>query len=317
MTDMSQPGLDLIQAFVSVADRLNFAAAAKSLNVTPSTLSRRIGALESRLGTRLFNRTTRRVALTEAGARFHRRCQRALDELRLAEAELASMAAAPQGLLRVHAPMSFGLMRLSPALPAFFDRYPGVDIDLVLSDAFVDLVQEHVDVAIRIGNLPDSSLIARKLAPNRRFLCASPAYLDRHGRPRRPEDLADHSCLNFTFLQSGDIWRLDGRDRTASVRVSGRLRANNALAVRDAALGGHGIVLLSDFIAGDDVAAGRLVRVLNAWAPAPSDIYAIYPSTGFMPPKARVFVDFLVARFTGRDKDAAKSPPSAAGASRR
>lgn len=286
-----------LRALIEVARRLSFVDAARALSMPASSLSRKISALEARLGARLFQRTTRRVALTEIGQHYLARCERILADLGEADAAVSTFSNSPRGLLRIDVPMTFGRLHISPALPEFLHRYPDVRIDMMMSDQFVNLIEESIDVAIRIGELDDSRLVARKLAPNRRVLCGSPAYFASHGVPRSPHDLIEHSCLNFSYLLAGDVWRLSNKTGEAAVPVSGRLRANNAEALFEAALGGCGIALLATFIAGPSLRDGSLITVLDDWALRRTNIYAVYPSGRYLTPKAKAFVDFFARRF--------------------
>lgn len=292
--------MELIAAFVEVADRLSFSDAAAVLGVTASTVSRRVQQLEDLLAARLLNRTTRRVALTEAGELFRIRCGRALGILDEAAREVGDLVATPQGRLRVHAPMTFGQRHMAPALGDLLARHPRLEVDLILTDELVDLVAQRVDVAVRTGGLGDSRLVARRLAPNTRVLCASPAYLARAGTPVEPEDLAAHSCLAPSFLRQADTWTLTGPGgEQRSVRVTGPVRTNNAEVVTQAALAGVGIAFSATFLTGTHLRSGKLVPVLADWRPPESAIYAVYPNAGYVSPKVRAFIDFYAERFAG------------------
>ena len=286
-----------MSVFAQIVESRGFSAAAARLGLSKSTVSKRLGKLERRLGARLLNRTTRRLSLTEEGAAYYARCQRILAEIEAAEAAVARLHGEPRGTLRVNAPMSFGLLHLSPAIPDFLARYPELRIDLTLADQFVDLVNEGYDMALRIARLPDSTLIARKLAPSRVVLCAAPAYLDRHGRPRVPTDLAAHTCLVYSNLARPDEWRLIGPDGPVSVRVSGNYRANNGDVLRQALRAGGGIGLMPTFLVGRDLRDGTLEVVLPGAVPQAQSLYAVYPPGGRPPAKLRAFIDFLAARF--------------------
>ncbi|MFA7431325.1 MAG: LysR family transcriptional regulator [Rhodospirillaceae bacterium] len=286
--------------FVRVVEEESFSAAARVLGLSKSAVSKQVAALEERLGARLLNRTTRRLALTDAGTAFFERAQRILADAEEAEAAVTQLSTAPRGVLRVNAPVTFGVQHLGPLLPAFMAAYPELAVDLVLNDRFVDLVEEGFDVAVRIGRLSDSSLIARRLAPLRRLLVASPEYVAVHGAPQQPDDLRNHACLLYTYLLRGDAWSLTGPNgRTTEVRVTGRLRANNGDVLRSALLGGMGIAYTPSFIVGRDLAEGRLVRVLPGWEDVSAAVYAVHPHARLVPPKVRAFVDFLAERFAG------------------
>ena len=287
-----------LQAFVAVAELRSFSAAARRLRIAKSAISRQVGALEAALGVRLFNRTTRSLSLTEVGRGYFERAERILADLSEADEAVGEMRSAPRGKLRVSAPMSFGFLHLTPALCDFLARYPEVDVDVALSDRFVDLVEEGFDVAVRIAVLPDSSLIARRLAPARAVICASPAYLARRGEPKIPDDLAGHDCLFNSNLPSGREWRFVGRDGSPTrVAVKGRLSLNNGDALRVAALHGFGLVRLPTFIVGRDLQAGMLTSVLDGYLEQDAAIHAVYPHARRLSPAVRAFVDFLGGRF--------------------
>ncbi|MEM7226823.1 MAG: LysR family transcriptional regulator [Pseudomonadota bacterium] len=289
--------LEAVRFFTEVAERESFSGAARALGTSKSAVSKQVGRLEEELGARLLNRTTRRVSLTEAGQAFY---QGALDALAAAEAArgvVTHLSEAPRGRLRISAPVSFSLKHLSPLLADFMARYPEIALELTLNDRRVDLVEEGFDLAIRIGVLDDSSLIARKLAPVEMLLCAAPAYLKRRGMPAGPKALADHDCLIYTYGSSPGHWRFEGPGGASAVKVTGRLEVNNGDLLRSAALAGAGIVLLPDFIVGADVASGALQRVLGEWTcPSQSAVYALYPSSRQLSPKVRVCIDYLAER---------------------
>lgn len=287
------PRLDEMEIFAEVVEAEGFSAAARRLGLSKSAVSKQVGRLEDRLGVRLLNRTTRRLSLTEAGATFYEACRRVLDEASSAEQAVSDLATAPRGLLRLNAPMSFGFLHLGPAIPAFHARYPQVTVDAAMNDRFVDLVEEGYDVAIRIGALRDSSLVARRLAPCRAVLCASPDYLARRGRPRRPEDLAGHDCLLYANSANPREWTFHGQRGRQAVAVKGPLIANNGDVLCGAALAGMGITRLPTFIVGPQLRKGRLEVVLPDHPLPEQGIHAVYPHGRNLSPKVRVFVDFL------------------------
>jgi DNA-binding transcriptional LysR family regulator len=298
----SDDRLTALVAFAGVARRLSFAEAARDQGVHPSILSRRIARLEERLGVRLLQRTTRRVSLTEAGATYLEQVQDVLGRLDDADAAVSGLGQAPRGRLRVALPNLFGQKHVAPLLPAFHARYPELLMELMFSDRFVDLVEEKIDVAVRMGTLAEGEsdqLIARRLAPNRRLLMAAPEYLARAGTPRTPEDLAGHAALHFSLFIGGDAWQLRRGERSVRVKIDPVIRADNGEALRHATLGGCGIALLGTFLAGDDLRAGRLIHVLPEWSLPDSAIWAVYPSARFLPQKVRVLIDYLVAAFSG------------------
>lgn len=289
-----------LAVFARVVEAGGFSAAAQSLRLSKSAVSKQIARLEQRLGAQLLQRTTRRLSLTETGRIVLEHAQRVLIEAEAAEAAVQNLQAMPRGLLRVNLPMSFGLAYVSPLLPELLTLYPELRIDLTFNDRLIDLMEEEVDVAIRIGHLADSSLTARRLAPVRPITCASESYLRKAGVPLKPEDLRQHECLLYKYLPEPDIWRYEGPGGPWAVKVGGRLTANNGDVLRAAAVAGHGIVRSPSFIAGPDIAAGRLVPLLEAYEPAPLGIYAVYPAQRFLTPKVRAFIDFLAERFGPR-----------------
>lgn len=286
--------LDAMRTFVAVVDRNGFSAAAAALGQSTARITRQVAALEQRLDTRLLNRTTRRISLTSTGAAYYQRCVQLLADFDDIEATVGAQAQTPAGLLRINAPVSFGIARLAPLLAGYRARYPQVAIDLSLSDRLVDLVEEGYDVAIRITGNPAAHLIARRLGDVRLLLCASPGYLARMGTPQAPADLAGHQCLHYSYWSGGDAWRLQGAGGEQVVRVGGGLRANNGDVLREAALAGMGIVLQPDFLVGDAIADGRLQPVLPDWAVAPIGIHAVYASRSHLAPKVRSFIDHLL-----------------------
>lgn len=282
-----------------MVDAGGFTAAARALGLTPGAVSRRVRTLERRLGTRLLNRTTRRVSLTEAGATYHRQVARTLEDLRQVEARLSHLADEPVGHLRVSAPTSFGIRRLARLGAVFAARHPSLQFDLQLDDRFTDIVGEGYDLALRIGRLADSRLVARALVPVHRVVCAAPSYLDVHGRPERPADLAGHACLHYSHLTLREEWTLTGDGEPEAVDVTGPVRSNNGEVLREAALAGLGIVLLPGFIVEEDLRTGRLERVLAAFRPTPFTLYGVYPSREYVPRKVHLFLDFLRGALSG------------------
>lgn len=289
--------LDGLVVFAKVVEAGGFSAAARELGLSKSAVSKRISALEDRLGARLLNRTTRRLATTEVGASFYERCARVVAEAEEAERAVTLLQAEPRGTLRVSVPMSFGVRHLAPTIAEFMTRHPDLRVDLNLNDRIVDLIEEGYDLAVRIARLPDSSLVARVLAPSRRVVCAAPAYWRRHGRPRQPEDLKHHDVLMYAYTLTGDELTFRGPDGPVSVKVSGRLCANNGDILLAAALDGLGVLATPTFLAGDELRAGRLEAVLGDYDVANQSVYAVYPHNRHLSAKVRVFVDFLARRF--------------------
>jgi DNA-binding transcriptional LysR family regulator len=287
-----------IQVFTRVVEQGSFAKAAERLGISTSACSRHVAELEAHLDSRLLNRTTRRLSLTESGQAFYERCVQVLADLAEAEQAAAASAARPRGTLKLTCAISFGVRHVAPLVGAFAARHPEMRFDVQLSDRFVDLVEEGFDLAIRIGESPTQNLIARRLGETCLVPCAAPVYLREHGAPETPADLARHACLTYEYLPQRNTWRF--RDRAGSehaVRVAGPVHANNGEMLAAAAVEGTGIALEPDFIVGADLAAGRLVRILANYAPAPTSIYAVYPSRRHLSAKVRAFVDFLAERF--------------------
>lgn len=289
--------LSTLSVFVRIAETGSFSAAARNLGISKSSVSKKLAGLEERLDARLINRTTRRLGLTEVGAAFLVRAQRILAELQEAEQAVTQLTAEPRGVLRVNAPMSFGISHVAPAMAEFMAAYPDLSVTMDLNDRRVDLIEEGYDLAVRIADLPDSSLIARKLAPARRVVCASPDYWARHGMPGHPSDLSRHNCLIYTYLPSGNEWRFHGPEGMIPVRVDGPFKANNGDALRAAALAGLGVCFSPTFIVGDELRAGRLVTALDAFEDDTVSVYAVYAHRRHLSAKVRIFVDFLAKRF--------------------
>ncbi len=285
--------------FVRVVEAGNFSASARELRLTPSAVSKLIGRLEERLGARLLNRTTRRVSLTEEGRTFYQRCTPILAAIDEAERAVTELHGVPRGLLKVNSSTAFGQYHIEPLIPDFLARYPDLRIQLTLSESFVNLVEEEVDVAIRIiAQLPDSSLIARKLGSARRMVVASPAYLERHGVPRTPGDLKDHNCLRLSTATHFNQWEFKGPDGPRRIEIGGNFEVNNATGLHNAALVGLGLIRAADFIVAADVQSGRLVAVLADYEThTETNIYAVYPHNRHLSPKVRAFVDMLVDAF--------------------
>jgi DNA-binding transcriptional LysR family regulator len=286
-----------MEVFVATVTRGSFTAAARAFRITPSMVGKHIRNLEERLGVRLLTRTTRRQSLTEAGRRYFERCVRILEEVRNAEAGAEALRAAPKGQLRITAPISFGALRLAPALANYLASYPEVSVELDLDDAVVDLVKEGYDAAIRVGKLADSALVARRLEPFRMIICAAPSYLARVGAPETPPDLIRHACLGFTLWRKYGGWTLVRTGLTPENSAACRFRSNNALALRMAALEGVGLVLQPETVLAEDVAAGRLVEVLSEYVPPPRPMSLIYPRDRQPTPKVTTFIEFVLRRF--------------------
>lgn len=289
-----------MQTFVRVVEAGSISGAAERLDIAKSAVSRRLTELEARLGVQLFHRTTRRLSLTDSGRGFYERSLRVLEELDEAENCVAEAHRDLRGALRVALPLSFGLRHLAPAIQEFMQRHPAVEFDLAFDDRQVDLVREGFDVAIRIAQLGDSSLMARRLAPIRHAVCASPDYLAKHGTPRHPADLAQHVCLAYSNLPNPGVWSYrDRRGRAGSVKVPVRLKANNGDFLQQAAILGEGLILQPTFYLDDTIRSGRLVPVLRDCAWPEISAYALYPPTRHLSSRVRAFVDFLAEHFAG------------------
>ncbi|HEX7649363.1 MAG TPA: LysR family transcriptional regulator [Noviherbaspirillum sp.] len=283
-----------MEVFVAVVDAGSFTAAAEMFAMSPVMVGKHIRQLEERLGARLLARTTRRQSLTEIGRQYAERCRQILADIKTAESGAEAMRSTPRGTLRISAPVSFGTQRLAPAMTDYLAAHSEVSLDLDLSDRMVDLVEEGYDAAIRIGELRDSTLVARPLTEYRMMLCASPEYLKQAGTPKTPEDLAHHQCLDFAPLNRRVRWNLNG---TESEFPASRFRSNQGQALRMAALRGYGILLQSEALLGEDVAAGRLVPVLEEYLPAPRPVSLVYPRDRLATPKMTTFIAFMLERF--------------------
>jgi DNA-binding transcriptional LysR family regulator len=291
---------DNMRVFVKVVESGSFTGAAARLGISASMVSQHVKELEERLAARLLNRTTRKVSLTETGRAYFERCTRLLADLEETEQAVSDMHAAPRGALRLNAVPSFGILHLAPAIADFTARFPGISVELILSERPVDLIAEGFDVAVRVEEMPDSSLIARQLAPCRMVVCGAPSYFERHGVPRTPSDLSAHNCLT----PAGDVlpyyhaWHLTAADGTAlNISPSGNLRSNSGAVLKVAALAGHGLACLPTYFVGEALQSGRLVTVLDDYIASPLTLRALYPHNRHLSAKVRAFVDFLVARF--------------------
>jgi DNA-binding transcriptional LysR family regulator len=292
--------LEQLSAFVEVARRQSFAQAARQLDRHVSAISRAVAALEGRLGVRLLQRTTRRVTLSDAGRDYFKRCETLLAELEGADAEVRERAASLRGTLRVSAATGAGQMLIAPLVPQFLAAHPLMTLDLQLSNRYVDLIEEGYDLALRVGTLAaDSRLVVRRLAPTRRVLLASPAYLVQRGSPRTPPQLREHSCLVLDIGPHARRWELQRGRTQAAIDVTGPLHSNNAFVLLAACRSGAGIGLLPASVAGPDIRSGALRRVLPGWSSTEQGIYAVYPSARFIPAKVRAFVEFIATRLRG------------------
>lgn len=292
-----------MSVFAKVVELGSFARAAERMDLSASAVSRHVAELEAHLDTRLLNRTTRRLSLTESGIAFHERTLQLLADLDEAEAQASSGRATPKGTIRLTCAVSFGVQHLAPAVGIFQARHPAVLFDISVSDGFADLVEEGFDLAVRIGDMTkaNANLIARKIGEMRLVACAAPAYLARHGTPRRPTDLTTHNCLTYEYAPVKNSWSF--RDKTGKeikVRVAGSVHGNNGELSAAIAAEGVGIAFEPDFIVNRFVRAGRLVPILKGFQVPPTPIYAVYPSRRHLSAKVRAFVDFLAEHFAKR-----------------
>jgi DNA-binding transcriptional LysR family regulator len=288
-----------MKAFVRSVELDGFSAAARDLSLTPSALSKLVTRLEDRLGVRLMNRTTRKLALTAEGEAYFVNARRILQEIEEAEAEVTRFSASPKGLLRVNVGTAFGLHQLAPALPRFLEKYPDVEVEMTVTDRLIDLVEEGADIAIRNGVLRDSSLVARKICDLHRVICASPTYLKRHGTPKTPQDLLRHNCISITGAPQLRRWPFKVGDTVEHIEVTGRVSANNAEMLLQLAATGAGIIRLSDVIVGDGIRAGWLKPILvDLHHVEPLPLSAIYPQGRHKSPRVAAFVNFLVETFS-------------------
>jgi DNA-binding transcriptional LysR family regulator len=295
------PDLEGLAIFAKVVEARSFSGAADQLGLSKATVSKVVSRVEARLGARLFNRTSRRLALTDAGRQLAERAALILAAGEAAESEALSQSASPRGLVRLAAPMSFGLRQVAPLLPDFLAAYPDISVDLHLSDAMIDLIGDGFDAALRIAAMPDSSLLARRLCAISRFAVAAPSYLDCRGRPTHPLHLAEHACLTYAYLPNPDSWRFtNAAGEEASVRPAGPLRINNGDAMMPALLAGIGIAVLPDFIVSEAINDRGLEVILPDWHMAPAGLHLVTPPGGPRPARVEALADFLAKRLARR-----------------
>ena len=288
--------------FAKVVELGSFARAADRVDVSVSAVSRQVSELERHLGTRLLNRTTRRLSLTESGRLFHERCVQLLADLEEAEQSATAETVTPRGTLKLTAPITFGARYLAPAIAAFIARFPEMRFDVELSDRAVDLVDEGFDAALRVGNIGSQNLVGRKIGVTRLVCCAAPAYVARHGKPRTPEGLAEHTCLTYEYSALKNVWPFrDRKGKDRNVRVTGPVHANNGRFLEALAVEGVGIAYEPDFIVGPDLRAGRLTAILTDFDAPPATIYVVYPSRRHLSAKVRAFAEFLAERFSAAE----------------
>jgi DNA-binding transcriptional LysR family regulator len=288
------PDFEALAIFAKVVELRSFAGAAADLGLSKATVSKAVSRLEERLGARLFNRTSRRLALTDAGKNLSERAARLLADGEAAESEALARSTVPRGLVRLAVPMTFGVKVIAPLLPGFLEMYPEVSVDLHFSDAMVDLIGEGFDLGVRIASLPDSSLLARRLCPMPRHTVASPAYLKAHGRPTHPMHLAQHRCFGYAYLSTPGIWRyVNARGEEATVRPSGQLRVDNGEALLPAVIAGLGIADLPEFIVGDAIAAKKVEVLLKDWKQVEGAVHLVMPPGGPRPARVDALIDYL------------------------
>lgn len=299
--------LTLIRAFLSVVEHGSFSAAAREKNMTVSSVARQVSALEEALGVRLVNRTTRHHSLTEAGAMYYEQVRALVRELDSLRHQAASYQESVKGTLRVQLRTSAAMHLILPAVPAFLGQHPGLRLDIHLSDHQVDLVENGFDLAVWLGVLQDSNLIARKLSRSHRIVCGSPRYFEVHGEPQQPKELSKHNCIVYDPDHYGRTWRFRSGEESIEVPVTGNLQTNNSSALMAAAVGGLGLIVSQEWMVRNAIAQGALRHVLTGYSVRPTDfdaeLYAVYPHSSRLSPKTRVFVEFLVGLFkTGQSE---------------
>ncbi|MEV4778192.1 LysR family transcriptional regulator [Burkholderia sp. LMU1-1-1.1] len=292
--------LRAMEVFVEVVRKNGFARAADALDTSPANVTRIIADLESHLGTRLLNRSSRKMSLTESGDALYERAKTIVEDMAEVEAIASSTSMTPRGLLRLNAPLSFGVLQLAPLWARFMDLHPGVELEVALSDRVVDIVEEGYDMAIRISRSGSASHAARKLATSQNICCAAPAYLEKHGVPQAPQDLAAHRCIGYRYAATADEWHFSNQlGQTDVVKVSCAMHTNNGDTARAVAVAGGGVIWQPTFLIGADLRAGRLVRVLPDYHLPDIDVLAVYPSRRHLSAKVRVMIDFLAEEFAG------------------
>jgi DNA-binding transcriptional LysR family regulator len=289
--------LTAMEVFVRIVETGSFSAVAREMGMTQPTVSKQLTALEKQLRTRLLNRSTRQLSLTEAGSAYYESSKRILDDVHEAEGNLGLLQTELTGVLRVNSSIGMGQVYLGPLVLKFQEAHPDLSIDLSYSDRFVDLVEEGIDVAIRIGRLNDSTLAARRIGSSRRVVIATPGYLEKHGTPQVPEDLARHNCLLYAYLSTGNEWSFKGPDGEIRVKVSGNFRSNNGEAIRQALFDHRGIAVSPDWLILRELEQGRLVTLLQDYEPDPAEVSAVYPSGRHVSAKVRAFTEFVRAEF--------------------
>ena len=286
-----------MRLFIRVVETGGFSTVAREMASTQPTVSRTVAALEEHLGVRLLNRSSRAVTLTDDGRAFYAQAMRALEAVTEAEASVGRRHGQPSGLLRLGTPVAFGRLHVAPRVAGFLARYPEVEVELSMTDAFVDPVSEGLDLVVRVGALEDPSLIARRIGTTRRVTVASADYLARRGVPLTPADLRQHDCIVYTRLATGNRWHFDGPDGPIAVAVQGRFRADNSEAVREAVIAGAGVAVIPVWLFTDEITGGRVRIILDAFEPSTLPIHAVYPSRRLVSPKVRAMIEHLAAEF--------------------
>jgi len=286
-----------MRVFTSVVDAGSFAGAADKLDLSRGMATRYVAQLETHLGARLLNRTTRKLSLTEAGSDYYQRASQVLAMVEEAETSVAQEVSVPRGTLRVTSSVAFGVRHLGWAITEYLQQYSGVQVDVTLNDRVVDLIEEGFDLGIRVATRIDPGLVARKLTPARIVACASPGYLKKHGMPKLPEDLTGHNCLSYAYWSLGNEWHFRRKGVNRTVRISGNLRGNNGYILVNAAIEGLGVILHPTFLVYEALRDKKLVRILPDWETDDLTVFAVYPHRKFLPPKVRSFIDFLSERF--------------------
>lgn len=282
-----------MKVFRRVVEAGNFSEVAREMDLSQPTVSKHIAALEKHLGIKLLNRSTRQMSLTDTGRQYYDRCIHILDELSETESTLRNQQTQPLGVLRINTPVTYGERCIVPSLWAFLEKYPELKIDMIMDDQYVDLVKDGVDLAIRVGPMTDSCLIARKIGDSPRVTVASPDYIEKHGIPDNLSDLDNHNCIVYTLLTTCDEWYFNGPNGKESVRVNGRFSVNNPGAIRQAVCAGHGIAVTPTWLMNDYIKSGKVKVILKEYTPTSLDVHAVYPERRFVPAKVKIFIDYL------------------------
>lgn len=283
-----------IPVFIAVVENGSFSKAAEKLGTSKSAVSKRVSVLENTLGVKLLHRTTRRLSLTGAGEQYYHYALKALTAASEGVDSVTQLQGKPKGLLKVSSPMSFGRLHLAPLVTDFLTHYPDITLNLVMDDKKVDLIEGGFDVAIRAGDMEDSTLIARRLASCRSVVCASPIYLQKHGTPSTPVELKEHNCIRFSYGHNANEWVFHGPDGTQKIKAEGNYQVNNSEALQQAALEGLGIARIPTFVIGQDISKGRLVPLLEHYSLPMQTFYVVFPERRYLPAKVRVFLDFII-----------------------